>query len=60
LGRAPQEPRRARGVQDQFDFGWRAIHEMTLKAKAIIQAFYGDAPKKSFFPAASLDGGRQA
>jgi len=40
------------------DFGWRAIHEMTLKAKSIIQAFYGDAAKKSYFSACS-NGGRQ-
>ena len=40
------------------DFGWRAIHEMTLKAKSIVQAFYGDAPKKSYFSACS-NGGRQ-
>ncbi|HEY2113870.1 MAG TPA: tannase/feruloyl esterase family alpha/beta hydrolase, partial [Candidatus Angelobacter sp.] len=40
------------------DFGWRAIHEMTVKAKSIIQAFYGDAPKKSYFSACS-NGGRQ-
>jgi feruloyl esterase len=40
------------------DFGWRAIHEMTVKAKAIIQAFYGNAPKKSYFSACS-NGGRQ-
>ena len=40
------------------DFGWRAIHEMTLKAKSIIQAFYGSAPKKSYFSACS-NGGRQ-
>lgn len=40
------------------DFGWRAIHEMTVKAKAIIQAFYGDAPKHSYFLGCS-NGGRQ-
>ena len=40
------------------DFGWRAIHEMTLRAKSIIQAFYGDSPKKSYFSACS-NGGRQ-
>jgi feruloyl esterase len=40
------------------DFGWRAIHEMTLKAKAIISAFYGEEPKKSYFSACS-NGGRQ-
>jgi feruloyl esterase len=40
------------------DFGWRAIHEMTVKAKAMIQAFYGDAPKHSYFIGCS-NGGRQ-
>ena len=30
-----------------IDFGWRSEHEMTVKAKAIIQAFYGSAPKLS-------------
>jgi len=41
------------------DFGYRAIHEMTVKAKAIIQAFYGEAPKHSYFAGCS-NGGRQA
>ena len=41
------------------DFGFRAIHEMTVKAKAVIQAFYGDAPKRSYFASCS-NGGRQA
>ncbi len=41
------------------DFGWRAIHEMTLKAKAIIQAFYGEPARRSYFSACS-NGGRQA
>jgi len=41
------------------DFGYRGIHEMTLKAKAIIQAFYGDQPKRSYFASCS-NGGRQA
>jgi TonB family protein len=40
------------------DFGWRAIHEMTVKAKAIIQAFYGEPAKRSYFSACS-NGGRQ-
>ncbi|HEV3315496.1 MAG TPA: tannase/feruloyl esterase family alpha/beta hydrolase [Candidatus Angelobacter sp.] len=42
-----------------IDFGFRAIHEMTLKAKAIIQAFYGDSPKRSYFASCS-NGGREA
>ena len=41
------------------DFGFVAIHEMTVKAKAIIKAFYGDAPKYSYFAGCS-NGGRQA
>lgn len=40
------------------DFGWRAIHEMTVKAKAIILAFYGEPAKRSYFSACS-NGGRQ-
>jgi Tannase and feruloyl esterase len=42
-----------------IDFGWRAIHEMTLTAKAIIQDFYGESPKRSYFSSCS-DGGREA
>jgi hypothetical protein len=41
------------------DFGYRAIHEMTVKAKAVVQSFYGEAPKHSFFSSCS-NGGRQA
>jgi Tannase and feruloyl esterase len=41
------------------DFGYRAIHEMTLAAKATIQAYYNSAPHYSYFAACS-NGGRQA
>ena len=41
------------------DFGYRGIHEMSTQAKAIIQAFYGTEPRKSYFVACS-DGGREA
>src|SRR5205823_14304822 len=41
------------------DYGYRAIHEMTLRAKEIIQAFYGEGPKRSYFSSCS-NGGRQA
>lgn len=41
------------------DYGHRAIHEMTEKAKAIINAFYGNGPKRSYFASCS-NGGRQA
>jgi feruloyl esterase len=42
-----------------IDFGYRGIHEMTLKAKLIIQAFAGEKPQQSYFASCS-DGGREA
>jgi hypothetical protein len=41
------------------DFGYRAIHETALAAKAAIHAFYGEVPKRSYFNSCS-NGGRQA
>jgi feruloyl esterase len=41
-----------------IDFGWRSEHEMTVKAKAVIKAFYGSAPKLSYWNGCST-GGRQ-
>ena len=41
-----------------IDFAWRSEHEMTVKAKAVIQAFYGDGPKLSYWNGCST-GGRQ-
>lgn len=41
------------------DFAHRAIHLMTVNAKAIAKAFYGEAPKRSYFAGCS-NGGRQA
>lgn len=41
------------------DYGHRAVHEMTEKAKSIINAFYGKGPKRSYFASCS-NGGRQA
>jgi feruloyl esterase len=40
------------------DFGYRALHEMTVTAKAIIAAHYGNAAQKSYFVGCSA-GGRQ-
>ena len=40
------------------DFAYRAIHEMTVKAKTIVQAFYGNGPRLSYFVGCST-GGRQ-
>lgn len=41
------------------DFGYLAVHEMTVKAKQLIEAFYGSGPKLSYFNGCST-GGRQA
>ena len=41
-----------------IDFGYRAIHEMTIKAKAIVEEFYGKGPQRSYFVGCST-GGRQ-
>jgi feruloyl esterase len=40
------------------DMGYRAVHEMTVAAKAVIDAFYGTAPKLSLWTGCS-QGGRQ-
>jgi len=40
------------------DFAWRSEHEMTAKAKKIIEAFYGSGPKLSYWNGCST-GGRQ-
>ena len=40
------------------DFAWRAVHEMTLKAKAIIAAFYDKQPTRSYWNGCST-GGKQ-
>ena len=37
-----------------IDFGYRAIHEMTVEAKAIINSFYGNAPQYSYFSSCSF------
>jgi len=41
------------------DFAYRAVHEMAVKSKAIIAAFYGHAPRFSYWTGCST-GGRQA
>jgi feruloyl esterase len=44
--------------QRREDYGYRAIHEMTVKAKAIVDAYYGMQPEYSYFNGCST-GGRQ-
>jgi feruloyl esterase len=42
-----------------IDYAWRSEHEMTVKAKAIIAAHYGETPKLSYWNGCSA-GGKQA
>jgi hypothetical protein len=42
-----------------IDYGYRAIHEMTVKAKRIVAEYYRRAVKESYFASCS-NGGRQA
>jgi feruloyl esterase len=44
--------------QRREDYGYRAIHETTVAAKAIIDAYYGAGPEYSYFNGCST-GGRQ-
>jgi feruloyl esterase len=41
-----------------IDFGYRAMHEMAVQSKAIIQAFYKQGPRLSYYQGCST-GGRQ-
>lgn len=41
------------------DFGHRAVHEMTVKARAVVEGYYGAPPRRSYFASCS-NGGRQA
>jgi hypothetical protein len=45
--------------EKQTDFDYRAVHEMTTLTKAIVRAFYGKLPDRSYFSSCS-NGGRQA
>lgn len=42
-----------------IDFGWRALHLTTENAKKLVAAYYGSAPKHSYFDSCS-NGGREA
>jgi feruloyl esterase len=42
-----------------IDFGWRAVHEMTVAAKKIVASHYSAAPRFAYFNGCSA-GGRQA
>lgn len=44
--------------QQTIDNGYRAIHEMTVKAKAIIRAYYGERERFAYFNGCSTGGGQ--
>jgi len=45
--------------EKMIDFGYRATHEMTVKAKQLVKTFYDDGAKYSYFKGCST-GGRMA
>src|SRR4051812_9294884 len=47
-----------RNNQQVIDNGYRGIHEMTVKAKAIIDAYYGQGAQYSYFNGCSTGGGQ--
>jgi len=48
-----------RNPQQLFDYGYRAVHEMTTGAKAIVAAFYGQPARFSYWNGCST-GGKEA
>lgn len=46
-------------AERKADWGWRAMHESVVLAKAVVSAYYGAAPVRSYFTGCST-GGRQA
>ena len=45
--------------EKMVDFAYRSTHEMTLKAKQLVKAFYDKSPQRSYFSSCST-GGRMA
>ena len=41
------------------DFGWRAVHDMTVKTKVLVKAFYGKAVEQAYFSRARMAGERR-
>ena len=46
-------------AEKRIDYGSRAVHEMTVKGKALVNAYYGSDARESYFNGCSA-GGRQA
>jgi len=59
-GHAGMQPGFALGHPEKVkDFGWRAVHDMTVQTKVLVKAFYGKPVERAYFAACS-DGGREA
>ena len=59
-GHVGGEPAFALGHPEKVkDYGWRAVHDMTVQAKALAAAFYGKPVEHAYFIGCS-DGGREA
>jgi feruloyl esterase len=59
LGTAPDPNQAVEHPERWRDFGYRANHEMTVAAKAVINAYYQATPRTSIFQGCST-GGQQA
>ena len=46
------------GPETIRDFGWRALHQMTVEAKRLVQAFYGREAAHNYFLGISSGGGQ--
>jgi len=45
-------------TEKEKDYGYRAIHGMTVTAKAVVQQFYNATPKRNYFNGCSTGGGQ--
>ncbi len=59
MGHQGMDPSWGVDAQKRVDFAHRGVHVTVLAAKALINAFYGQAPRYSYFSGCS-DGGREA
>lgn len=59
MGHQGMDPAWGEDAQKRIDFAHRSVHVTALAAKALIHAFYGQAPRYSYFSGCS-DGGREA
>ena len=59
MGHSSSEAAWQEDAQRRIDFAYRGVHVTALAAKALIEKFYGQKPKYSYFAGCS-DGGREA